>query len=98
MTTLLFKARSRIVKPLETVQVREQILVGGMLRTQLSSLFIAFQGGQDDHCWNPLANATYSTVIVSTFLKLLINSHCGKKTTYKLHNTSFHPNVPKNQW
>ena len=38
-------------------QVREQILVGGMLRTQLSSLFIAFQGGQDDHCWNPLANA-----------------------------------------
>ena len=58
LTTLLFMAREgkekkRFVKPLETVQVREQILVGGMLRTQLSSLFIAFQGGQDDHCWNP---------------------------------------------
>ena len=68
MTTLLFMGRDeyekkRFVKPLETAQVREQILVGGMLRTQLSSLFIAFQGGQDDHCWNPLANATYSTVI-----------------------------------
>ena len=45
--------KKRFVKPLETAQVREQILVGGMLRTQLSSLFIAFQGGQDDHCWNP---------------------------------------------
>ena len=91
MTTLLFKARSRIVKPLETVQVREQILVGGMLRTQLSSLFIAFQGGQDDHCWNPLANATYSTVIVSTILKLLINSQENPLQTPQHY--SFYPNT-----
>ena len=53
------------MKPLETGQVREQILVGGMLRTQLSSLFIAFQGGQDDHCRNPLANAVRNTAQLS---------------------------------
>ena len=70
MTTLLFMGRDeyekkRFVKPLETAQVREQILVGGMLRTQLSSLFIAFQGGQDDHCWNPLVNAVWNITQLS---------------------------------